>query len=478
VAVIREEVDLATPQLDRFRAEELSRLDDAGHRYFDYTGSGLYAAWQVRRHAERLLGHTYGNPHSHNPTSGPATEQVEAARRRVLDHFGAGSEHDCIFTANATAAIKLVAEAFDFHRCGRLLLSADNHNSVNGMREYARAQGARIVVAPLERPSLRLDIEVARALLEDGDRQGGLFAFPAQSNYSGVQHPLDLVGIARDRGWTVLLDAAAFAPTNRLDLVEVPADFVAVSFYKMFGFPTGVCALLARRAALAHLHRPWFSGGTVRLASVIADDHRLAPGHSGFEDGTPNFLDIPAVADGLDLMERLGVGAIHERVHRATAAMLSALGSLHHPGGAPLVEVLGPGEPVMRGGTIAFNLLDVEGVVLHDRRVQELAAHQGISLRSGCFCNPGAGEAARGYRRAEMAEIFRSTSLGDFCAVDEHFRARTGRGASALRASFGWGTDAGDLVALTAFLGGFVGCRAAELGPAGEATRPTGPDRP
>jgi selenocysteine lyase/cysteine desulfurase len=478
VAVTPGAFDLGTPQLDRFRAEELSRLDDGGHRYFDYTGSGLYAASQVRRHAERLLGHTYGNPHSHNPTSAPATDLVESARRRVLDHFGAGAEHDCIFTANATSAIKLVAEAFDFRRRGRLLLTADNHNSVNGVREYARAQGARLLVAPLERPSLRLDIEVVRALMEDRDRDGGLFALPAQSNYSGVQHPLDLVGIARDRGWTVLLDAAAYAPTNRLDLSEVPADFVVVSFYKMFGFPTGVGALLARRGALADLRRPWFSGGTVRLASVVADDHRLAPGHSGFEDGTPNFLDIPSVTDGLDLMERLGVPAIHERVHRATAALLSALGSLRHPGGAPLGEVLGPAEPVMRGGTIAFNLHDVDGAVLHDRRVQELAAEKGISLRSGCFCNPGAGEAARGYRRAEMAELFRSPSTGDFCAVDEHFRVRNGRGASALRASFGWGTDAADLAVLVEFLAGFAGCRAAELGPPGDATRPTGPDRP
>jgi selenocysteine lyase/cysteine desulfurase len=470
-------IDLGTRELDRFRAEELSRLDAGGHRYFDYTGSGLYAASQIRRHAERLLEHTYGNPHSHNPTSSPATELVEEARDRVLTHFGAAEGYECVFTTNASAAIKLVGEAFDFHDRGGLLLSADNHNSVNGLREFARRAGARIGIAPLESPSLRLDLDVTRALLERGAPGGGLFAFPAQSNYSGVQHPLELVDLARERGWTVLLDAAAFVPTNALDLSRVAADFVAISFYKMFGFPTGVGALLARRSALAELRRPWFAGGTIVLASVVADQHRLSPGHAGFEDGTPDFLSLPAITDGIELMERIGVPVIHERVSRATSTLLEAFAAARHPGGAPVVEVLGPDVPGLRGATIAFNVLGPDGTMLQDRRVQELAAEEGISLRSGCFCNPGAGEAVRGYSRTQMAEAFASPGVGDFCALDEHFRARTGRGTSALRASCGWGTDAGDLEALVGFIAGFAGCRDSDLGPA-TASHPSGPDSP
>ncbi len=474
-----EPIDLATPELDEFRSQELARLDLAGHRYFDYTGSGLYAESQIHRHAERLLTHTYGNPHSHNPTSTPATVLVDEARERVLSWFGADDgDHDCVFTANASAAIKLVAEAFDFSRRGRLLLTADNHNSVNGIREFARRARARILVAPLERPSLRVDLDVVRALLDDRDPDGGLFAFPAQSNYSGVQHPLELVGMARELGWRVLLDAAAFAPTNRVDLATVPADFVAVSFYKMFGFPTGVGALIARRDALAELRRPWFAGGTISIVSVAADDHRLSPGHAGFEDGTPNFLSIPAVSDGIDVLERVGIDSVHQRVQRATAALFDAFAELRHPGGGALVDVLGPAGPGLRGGTIAFNVIDPEGVMLHDRRVQELAGEEGISLRSGCFCNPGAGEAARGYTKADMAELFARRSVPDFCDVDDHFWARKGSGASALRASVGWATDVADLEALIGFIAGFRGVRERDLGPPGEASRARGPDSP
>lgn len=46
--------------------------------------------------------------------------------------------------------------------------------------------------------------------------------------------------------WMVVVDAAAHVPTHPLDLSKVHPDFVPVSWYKVFGFPTG--ALLCRLA--------------------------------------------------------------------------------------------------------------------------------------------------------------------------------------------------------------------------------------
>ena len=81
------------------RAREFSRLDRGGHVYLDYTGAGLYAERQVRAHADYLCGAVLGNPHSRNPSSQAATDTVEAARRRVLEFFGADPAHyEVIFT--------------------------------------------------------------------------------------------------------------------------------------------------------------------------------------------------------------------------------------------------------------------------------------------------------------------------------------------------------------------------------------------
>jgi hypothetical protein len=88
--------------LSELRATEFSRLDAGGHVYLDYTGSGLYPASLVRRHAEWMQGVVLGNPHSKNPSSQAATDHVEAARARILEYFDADpDEYEVVFTCNA-----------------------------------------------------------------------------------------------------------------------------------------------------------------------------------------------------------------------------------------------------------------------------------------------------------------------------------------------------------------------------------------
>ncbi len=317
-----------TAPLDELRARDYSRLDEFSQVYLDYTGAGLYADSQVAAHAALLRSGIFGNPHSTNPTSQAATEHVEAARERVLEYFKADpAEYVVVFTENASGALKLVGESYTFgspgERAGRFLLTFDNHNSVNGIREFARARGADVVYVPVELPDLRVPEERIEAALAARPRDGSsLFAYPAQSNFSSVRHPLGWIAKAKALGWDVLLDAAAFAPTSVLDLGAVKPDFVALSFYKMFGYPTGVGALIARREALSRLRRPWFAGGTITVASVQGDRYYLSEGAAGFEDGTIDFLGLPAVTIGLDHLERVGTEP-HPRPRRGPGRLAS-----------------------------------------------------------------------------------------------------------------------------------------------------------
>ena len=432
------------------RAREFKRLDESGHVYLDYTGSGLYAESQLRRHEQLLEHHVLGNPHSENPASLAATRIVEDARRHVLDFFRADpSEYTVIFTANASAALKLVGEAYPFEESSRFVLLQDSHNSVNGIRLYAEARAAEVHYLPLD-AELRLDAGVD---LPAADGAPALFAYPAQSNFSGVQHPLSLVERARARGYTVILDAAAFVPTSRLDLTEVRPDFTCVSFYKMFGFPTGVGALIARKEALAHLRRPWFAGGTVEWVSVGNRIHRLRADAGAFEDGTPNFLGIAAVSAGLSFLEEVGMEAIHERVGVLTARLLEILCERRHANGAPLVEVYGPRTTELRGGTVAFNVLDADGRCIPYGVVEHAASERNISLRGGCFCNPGAAEAALDLPPEETRRCFEDAPPGSF-SLRGLADCLGGEGAvGALRASLGIATNEADLDRLDAFLG-------------------------
>jgi molybdenum cofactor sulfurtransferase len=447
-----------THDIDELRERDYARLDQLGQVYLDYTGGGLYAESQLRAHQELLTGSILGNPHSSNPTSHLATHLIESARAYVLQYFNASpEEYIVIFTQNASGALKLVGEAYPFGKGCRYLLTFDNHNSVNGIREFAHAKGADVTYVPVALPDMRVDeAMLADYLLQSTAGCANLFAYPAQSNFSSVQHPLEWIEEAHARGWDVLLDAAAFAPTNRLDLGQWKPDFVPLSFYKMFGYPTGIGALIARREVLGKLHRPWFAGGTITVASVQGDKYYLADGPAAFEDGTLDYLNIPAVEIGLKHLEKIDITTIHARVHCLTGWLLDNLTALRHSSGVPLVRVYGPTNTDRRGGAVTANFFDQDGRPIDHRSIEEAANQHNISLRTGCFCNPGAGEIALGISKMELAACFTSPGHTQRLSYDDFRLCIDGKASGAVRISTGLVSNFEDIQVFLKFAEGLL----------------------
>jgi molybdenum cofactor sulfurtransferase len=448
----------STAKIDKLRAEDYRRLDRAEHIYLDYTGGGIYAESQVKKHQQILLENTFGNPHSSNPTSIAATRYVESARAYVLKYFNADpAEYDVIFTANASGALKIVGEAYPFGKGDQYLLTFDNHNSVNGIREFAHGKGAEVTYIPMVLPDMRVDEAMLETAWEKARLDGNnLFAYPAQSNFSSVKHPLEWIEKAHAKGWDVLLDAAAFAPTNRLDLAKWKPDFVPLSFYKIFGYPTGLGALVARRKALGKLQRPWFAGGTITVASVQGDKYYLAEGHAAFEDGTVDYLNIPAVEIGLKHIESLGIENIHERVRCLTGWLLEHLTAMKHGTGIPLVKLYGPMTMEARGGAVTVNFFDKNGKAIDHRAIEEEANKVNISLRTGCFCNPGAGEQALGISRLELDVCFHGPGHEQRLTLDDFRNCIDGKSSGAVRISVGMVTNFNDVQGLLKFCEGLL----------------------
>jgi len=437
------------------RAREFARLDAQGLAYLDYAATALYGASQLQACHAQLADGVFGNPHSESTPSRAAAAVVERARRQILAWFDVDeSTHDVCFTANASTAIKLVAESYPFGPGAALVLSADNHNSMNGIREYARRAGAAVCTLPLD-AELRLADPEPR-LIDHAVRGGGLVAVPAQSNFSGVRHPLALVGQARALGFDVLLDIAAFAPGHSLSLRSCPADFAVLSFYKLFGLPTSVGALIARRDALARLRRPWFAGGTIVFASVAADIHRLHAGHEGFEDGTADFLGIAALASGFALLDEVGLARLAGHAGGLTRYLLDELAALRHANGAPLVELYGPqGARAMvdRGATVTLNVCDSRGQAIPYTAVEARARSAGVAVRGGCFCNPGAAEAAFGLDADALAG-FLASSGHDLSLT--RLSAWLGRAVGAVRMSLGLANRRADVERAVAVVASFA----------------------
>ena len=447
------------PAIFALRETEFSRLDKEGQVYLDYTGGMVYPESLVRAHTEQMLQHTFGNPHSNNPTSLASTALCERARSDVLAFFNADpDEYMCIFTQNASGALRIVGESFPFTKGSSYTLLTDNHNSVNGIREFAKSSGAEVTYAKTS-CQLRIDETLLAATLSAKKpstlaSHPSLFAYPAQSNFSGVKHSLDWVEKAQQLGWYVLLDAAAFVPTNRLDLSSsCKPDFVSLSFYKIFGYPTGIGALLMRKRVLPIMRKPWFAGGTIKFVSTSnTEGHLLAADHEAFEDGTVNYLGLPAVSNGLKFMENLGMEAVCSHIAALTHDLIDGLKGLKHSSGVPLLRFLGPDNVDRRGGTIALDLFDKDGHLVDPRLVEQLANDAKISIRSGCFCNPGDSEMVFPDAWNQIRRVLVDT--GDPLMA----RERGLHVAGALRFSVGIATSEGDIEKLLTFLLRFKDC--------------------
>ena len=440
-----------------WRRRELSRVDQSGVAYLDYTGAALYPASLVRTDTDRLLSSVLGNPHSEHTASRASSDDLLAARCALLDFVAAPpDEYEVILTPNTTGACRLVGESFPFTAGSVLLVTADNHNSVNGIREYARHGGSPVASVALDQ-DLRLVDPIAA--FEHPHSGPSLFAYPAQSNFSGVRHPLSLIPEAQERGWRVLVDAASFLPTSELRLDELKPDFVTLSLYKIAGYPTGLGALIARRDALAELRRPWFSGGTVQWASVQHQRHQLMDGPEGFEDGTPPFLAAAAVGPALGAVHAADRSRLRRHLFSLTELLLTGASALRHGNGRPAVQVHGPRDATDRGATVALSLHDASGRSIPYWDVELAARDHGIAIRGGCFCNPGCAEAAFAFPDARVRSCL--DSLGRDFSIPRFAACLDDQTIGAIRVSMGLGSVRADVERFLAFLHRYTAVSAA-----------------
>ncbi|EMD32985.1 hypothetical protein CERSUDRAFT_118413 [Gelatoporia subvermispora B] len=437
--------------LDALRRSDFARLDRTGETYVDYMGGSLYPESLIRVHTGFLHRNVLGNTHSVSNASKLSASCAEEARQTVLSFFRAPKGYTVIFTANATGALKLVGESFPFSEGSKYVLSADSHNSVHGIRQYAVQRGAQVCYIESTDQG-GVDPTDAKTILKQQRPQNrhsspSLFALTGQSNISNSKNPLSLIKYASSQGYYTLLDAAALAPTSIVSLTETPVDAMAVSFYKMFGFPTGVGALIVKESLLSRLERPWFAGGTVDVVqapgTIVTMSAEL---HERFEDGTINYLNLPAITDGLRFLSAY-LPFLPLRLSTLTHHLVSELSQLRHDtSGTPVVQILSRtperhlksvGDQSDTGSVVALLFLFPSGEMMPNTFIEYAAATHRISLRTGCMCNPGGAAALLGLRDA-MAALPPAPTL-------QAFSRQMGRELGVVRISLGLASDFRDV---------------------------------
>eukprot|EP00961_Rhodomonas_salina_P079044 1062797-Rhodomonas_salina.2 len=191
-----------------------------------------------------------------------------------------------------------------------------------------------------------------------------------------------------------MLDTAALAPTSGVDLSEVQPEFGCLSFYKIFGYPTGIGCLVAKKSPLSRMEKPWFAGGTIRAVTAQPGFlHHLSydPSmHQCWEDGTINFQQTSAVKMGQEWIQSVGMHNI--RLHTSTLIkwISSELKALRWKNGAPfcLIPEVESGE---QGLSCSVLVLSRNGKIVPHKVMEAKTAAAGFAVRTGCFCNPGTG---------------------------------------------------------------------------------------
>jgi molybdenum cofactor sulfurtransferase len=270
--------------------------------------------------------------------------------------------------------------------------------------------------------------------------------------------------VSNDYPWYIVLDAASHVTTTPIDLSRYPADFVAISFYKMFGFPTGVGALVVANHALSMLKNPYFGGGTVEAVSW---DHpsfhvpKSDPAHlyQRFEEGTLPFFEILALEHGFNYIETVG-GWSYVQLHTMTLAQqtrtkMAALTFTDSNGHEQALVEFYPKNSTKSfelGPIIAFNLRSFNGSYIGYTLVQKLASLHHIHLRVGCFCNPGACQTALNLTSEDIIQNHQrfNKKCGDGLDLID------GKPVGAIRISFGLSNTSEDCDKWIDFLKQFI----------------------
>ena len=471
--------------------------------YLDYAGSALPTASQLRSVCSLLQNNgVLANPHSTGPAASRTSLLVERAKKLIMDNFNAhpgksygigegmapddlaGNLHpgyDVVFTSGATESLKIVAESFKWSSGSTLIYPDNSHTSVVGMRHPAMVKGGKFLCLPIDRINKATSDDFSEWALSGSDDNkqptNNLLVLPVECNFGGdrLDQPHRIVLAARQRGskvkqprWYVMFDLAKAAATGPVDLRRLDPDFACLSFYKIFGYPTGLGILFVKRTSASVLigdknegAKRYFGGGSVDAVLSRKDFiyHRSEPSSlSSLVQGSTHFQGIASLSCGFDELVRVG-GMDKVSSHSKSLAheFCRRCRQLIHANGRPAIIFYGAWSSYdcssttnTPGPTVAFNVMRQDGSIVGYNEVSNLAGlhRPPIQLRTGCFCNPGACQSALNLSDKEVMDNYLTS--GHICGDRKDIINNKPTGA--IRTSFGKDSIWEDVDSMVLFL--------------------------
>lgn len=360
------------PILDR-------RVGEYPLAYLDSANTSQKPRAVVDAVAAHYLGHNANVARAMHTLGAEATEAFEGSRQKIADFIGAAGAEEIIFTKNASEALNLAANTL-----GASLVPGDeivvsvmeHHSNLVPWQLLAERTGARLRWFDITEEG-RLDLAAADAASLINERTK-IVSLTWVSNVLGTVNPIpEIARRAHTVGAVMVVDGSQGVPQLPTDVASLGADMVAFTGHKMLG-PTGIGVLWGRYALLATL--PPFLGGGEMIEVVTMAGSTFAPPPRRFEAGTPPIAQAVGLGAAVDYLKAVGMDAIAAHELAITTHALRSLGAIEG------LRILGPAEPVDRGGAFSFVLSTRDGLEVHPHDVMQLLDSRGVAVRGGHHC--------------------------------------------------------------------------------------------
>lgn len=349
--------------------------------YLDSANTSQKPQAVVDAMAEHLLLHNANVARAMHTLGAEATAAFEGGREKVAAFVGA-QPNEVVFTKNASEALNLAAHSLGDHLGlgpgDEVVVSVmEHHSNIVPWQMLCQRTGATLRWFDITDDG-RLDLARADAegLINERTR---VVSVTWVSNVLGTINPIDEIARrARAVGAMLVLDASQAIP--QLEAVDLPAtgaDLVAFTGHKMVG-PTGIGVLWGRYDLLAVL--PPFLGGGEMIEVVEMERSTYAPPPARFEAGTPPITQAVGLGAAADYLSAVGRDRIAAHEQLITAYALEQLALVSG------LRILGPTEPVDRGGAISFTLTTADGFEVHPHDLMQFLDGRGIAVRGGHHC--------------------------------------------------------------------------------------------
>lgn len=300
-----------------------------------------------------------------------ATNEFEAARRKLQHFIHAREDREVIFTSGTTDSINLVMHGYGRKFIGRgdeiILTTLEHHSNIVPWQMLAEEKGATIRVVAID--------DAGELLLDDYEqlfnKNTKFVSITHVSNALGTVNPIkQMIAYAHAQGVPVLIDGAQSAPHMPVDVQDLDCDFYVFSGHKLCG-PTGI-GILYGKAALLERMQPFKGGGDMILSVTFEKTTYNTIPHK-FEAGTPPIAAAIGLGAAVDYLSTIGMSAIHD--YELSLLDYASEQISRMPG----VRIIGTAEH--KAAVLSFV---VEGIHPHD--IGTLLNEDAIAVRTGHHC--------------------------------------------------------------------------------------------